>query len=403
MMRTCKSRLILLTYSLKKELHLIFQDMHALLVLFVMPTVFILIMSLAMQNTLGTQQNQHHIKLLVIDQAASDASKKIVSALEEASFILNHHNLEIDKQAVVTALSATNTQVALIIQSNEANNLNLSLMTEPVVDSRTLALISQTIVGIQTRHLIEQLIDENTEALTNSQTLQTLLEEPLQSPQITYLFRTESAEPDTRPSSVQQSVPAWLIFSMFFILIPVANTFINEKNFGTLERLQSMELSTSLFLIGKIIPYFLINQIQIILMLAIGRFGVPLLGGQALEVNGPFEGLIVMGAVVSLAAISFALLISAFSKTTEMSTTTGGMINIVFGAIGGIMVPKFVMPEAMQSLTQISPMAWGLEGFLGIILHGQRIQTILPEILLLVTFAATCLLITILKLNKSYG
>lgn len=76
MMRTCKSRLILLTYSLKKELHLIFQDMHALLVLFVMPTVFILIMSLAMQNTLGTQQNQHHIKLLVIDQAASDASKK---------------------------------------------------------------------------------------------------------------------------------------------------------------------------------------------------------------------------------------------------------------------------------------------------------------------------------------
>jgi len=34
------------------------------------------------------------------------------------------------------------------------------------------------------------------------------------------------------PSAVQQSVPAWLVFSMFFIVIPISNTFIAEADTG---------------------------------------------------------------------------------------------------------------------------------------------------------------------------
>ena len=36
----------------------------------------------------------------------------------------------------------------------------------------------------------------------------------------------------------------------------------------------------------------------------------------------------------------------------------------VRGALGGVMVPKFVMPPFMRELADISPMSWGLEGFL---------------------------------------
>jgi ABC-2 type transport system permease protein len=47
----------------------------------------------------------------------------------------------------------------------------------------------------------------------------------------------------------------------------------------------------------------------------------------------------------------------------------GGVGNILAAAIGGIMVPRFVMPESMQALTDFSPMAWALDGFHAVILR----------------------------------
>jgi ABC-2 type transport system permease protein len=34
------------------------------------------------------------------------------------------------------------------------------------------------------------------------------------------------------------------------------------------------------------------------------------------------------------------------------------------------MVPKFVMPESMQRIAELSPMNWGLEGMLAVLLRG---------------------------------
>lgn len=66
-----------------------------------------------------------------------------------------------------------------------------------------------------------------------------------------------------------------------------------------------------------------------------------------------------MSSAISVSAICFALLIANVSKTTEEATSIGGVLNIIFAALGGIMVPKFVMPEFMQNITSYSPMSWG--------------------------------------------
>jgi len=95
-----------------------------------------------------------------------------------------------------------------------------------------------------------------------------------------------------------------------------------------------------------------------------------------------------MATAVSLAAISFALAVAALAKTTEQATTIGGVANILFGALGGVMVPKLVMPVAMQSATMLSPMAWGLNGFLDIFVRGAHLSDLLLPIGLLLGFAA---------------
>jgi ABC-2 type transport system permease protein len=185
------------------------------------------------------------------------------------------------------------------------------------------------------------------------------------------------------PTSVQQSVPAWLVFSMFFVVIPLSNTFIAERNYGTLMRLQSMNISTGFLLGGKLLPFFIVNLIQVVLMILVGVFVVPLLGGDALTMGDSFGGLLLITTAVSFCSISFALLVASIAKTTEHATTIGGVFNIILAALGGIMIPKFVMPDFMQTLSVLSPMSWGLDGFLDIFLRNGNVLDVMKESLLL--------------------
>ena len=79
-------------------------------------------------------------------------------------------------------------------------------------------------------------------------------------------------------------------------------------------------------------------------------------------------------------------------KTTEQASTVGALISIIMGAVGGIMVPKLVMPPLMQDLTMISPMSWGLEGMLDIFVRNQGISAILLESTVLVFFGIISLM-----------
>ncbi len=96
---------------------------------------------------------------------------------------------------------------------------------------------------------------------------------------------------------------------------------------------------------------------------------------------------------LSIAAIGTSMLIAVSASTIEQATTIGGLINILLGAIGGIMVPKFFMPPVMQSLANFSPMSWGLEGFLDIFLRGLGPKDVLLESLALTGFGLALLLL----------
>ena len=62
-------------------------------------------------------------------------------------------------------------------------------------------------------------------------------------------------------------------------------------------------------------------------------------------------------------------------------------------ALGGIMVPAFVMPPVMQKIAAFSPMNWGLEGLLDVLLRGGDLTRILPEAGKLSGFALLMLMV----------
>ena len=66
----------------------------------------------------------------------------------------------------------------------------------------------------------------------------------------------------------------------------------------------------------------------------------------------------------------------------------GGGINIILAAIGGIMVPKSVMPEAMRQLAELSPMSWALDAFLTLLVGHGSLNDVAPWCARLLLFAA---------------
>lgn len=71
-------------YILKKELLLIFRDIHALMVLFIMPALFILIMSLALKNTYS-DSFETKLKVAVVSSENSDI-KEFVKGLNKSKY-----------------------------------------------------------------------------------------------------------------------------------------------------------------------------------------------------------------------------------------------------------------------------------------------------------------------------
>ncbi|MGH8307469.1 MAG: ABC transporter permease, partial [Gammaproteobacteria bacterium] len=174
---------------------------------------------------------------------------------------------------------------------------------------------------------------------------------------------------------------------------------VQERQQGTYARLRSMGLSAKSLLLGKLLPYLGINLLQVVLMLGVGVFVVPWLGGDRLTLGHAPLALCLMALAASFASVAYALLIANLVSTSEQATIFTGVANLLMAAVGGIMVPSFLMPPVMQALSHYSPMAWGLQGFLDVFLRQGGLRMVVPQAALLFGFGIACLVLAGLRLG----
>jgi ABC-2 type transport system permease protein len=65
------------------------------------------------------------------------------------------------------------------------------------------------------------------------------------------------------------------------------------------------------------------------------------------------------------------------------------------------MVPMFVMPPFMQAIAHVSPIYWGIEAYQDVILRQAAFSVVAVKIGVLLAFAATFSLISILRFRWS--
>ncbi len=397
-----------------KELLVLRKDLHGLLVLFIMPALFILIMSLAMRDSFSERQ-QVEVEYLLLDADRSEASAELLEKLSGiAGFVYRPSEPEQDIASLESQVAADRYKFALVIPPGFADQLEalgqdadevsppmLELMVAPTVTPQLQMLfrlaLEDLIKGMRVA-LLSQGMSQPGEGQASMPSLATLMAGVHLESRYVYQGKT----PEKAPTSVQQSVPAWLVFAMFFVVIPLSTAFIIERQQGSLLRLRIMNISSFSLVLGKILPYYAINQVQMVLMVLVGIYLVPKFGGDSLQLGDSLGGLFIISSACSLAAISFALLITTFANTHTQATTMGGVSNIIFGALGGVMVPKFVMPPFMREMADISPMSWGLEGFLDIFLRNAAWHEVLPEAGALLIFAVFCLALATVSFSRHY-
>ncbi|ERJ58471.1 hypothetical protein M472_06800 [Sphingobacterium paucimobilis HER1398] len=203
-----------------------------------------------------------------------------------------------------------------------------------------------------------------------------------------------------KPSAVQHNVPAWSLFAIFFIVVPLSINIVKEKSQGTMVRLITNPVPYTLFLLGKTFTYLLVSLIQFYLMLVVGVYVFPLLDLPSFEVGANFMQLSTMALFAGLAAIGFGILLGTIATTQEQSAPFGATFVVILAAIGGVWVPVFVMPAVMQTISRLSPMNWALNGFYDILLRQGSWMAILPQLILLLLFFMLTLLIAVLYDKK---
>ncbi len=398
-----------LYYIVKKEILEMRRDFMSVMLLILMPMAFILIMSLAMQ-ALFQSHPKFKIKILFVDYDSSQESKKFFSDLKGIS---NLSFKELRDRGPLAELpkkmAEEDCKFALVLDKGfslyfkniggKAVPLPVTILIDPTIQTITQLVVKKEVEAGIVKLKIGTFLSRSEGMLSyagiKKDDIMRAQDVEIQS---NYVYENERDA--ITPSAAQQSVPAWLVFSMYFLVIPISTIFHTEKSNGTFLRLRSINVKSRYLIMGKLLSYYAVSLVQVVCMLSVGRFVLPLFGGDTVRFGNSVVSLFLIASCTGLNAISYGLLISVISKNSQMAASLGVMLNLILAAIGGIMVPKFVMPKLLQSLSHISPFSWGMEGFLDIMLRNGSIYDILPECLLLFSTGAIMLFATGFVLKK---
>ena len=389
---------------IKKELLALSRDIHGLAALFLMPVLFIVVMSLALKDVYSPSNKS--LPYAVENHDTGELGARLLAEWEK------HHGKP-DRTDAEWADDVRRGKLgyALVIEKDFSSKLAAATMQ---ADEKPLRFVADPGIEVGTyaanqSELVMMASEMRAQALLAIAQMQRrppgrparALPLPSVTASAQDLISAERLTATVRPTAVQQNVPAWLVFGMFFVVASLANLFLQERQCGALARLASLGVPTRVMIWSKALPYLAINGLQAALMLAVGVWLMPLLGGDALSLAGiNWNALLLVLLAVSMAAISMALALACLVRTHAQASAVGPIVNVLMAAIGGVMVPKFVMPDVMQKLAEFSPMDWGLEGMLDVLLRGSDVAGVWLPVAKLAGFALAMVVVATLLFRR---
>ncbi|NOJ75773.1 ABC transporter permease [Empedobacter stercoris] len=399
---------------IKKEILLLIRDIGGLVILFIMPLILVVTVTKIQKSTYDSFA-EATIPVLFIDHDQDSISavvKKHISQSGNLKIVSELNGKKLTEDELKSEVFKGKYQVGIVIPERLSKDLDYKInqnveqiLNEFAFDStevkynqqvspKTIKLYFDPATSLAFKdnvsNVLDQLITDTENKSIYKAFQQEMGSEDLSFQNEKFIHFQEIVPEDSKsilkPNVTQHNVPAWTLFAIFFIVVPLSINIVKEKSLGTHVRLLTSPMPYSVQIIGKTITYLAISLFQFTMILGVAKFVFPLIDLPSFKTDGILFSIYGLTVFASLAAIGLGLLIGTIAKTQEQSAPFGATLVVILAAIGGVWIPVFAMSDFMQHFAKISPMNWALDGYYSLILRNQSFIEIVPNIILLILF-----------------
>ena len=183
-----------------------------------------------------------------------------------------------------------------------------------------------------------------------------------ESPSITIKTNTQGAEA-IEFDFLAFMAPAMALLFLMYTVSYGGRSILQERSQGTLPRLLISPTSNAQVLGGKVLGIFLTGVAQVGILILASTLFFRVQWGDPLGV----AALIV---ATVLGATGWGMLITALARSPAQVASVGSAVMLIFGILGGSFIQLDQMPSWFQTISKITPNAWGLDGFTTLALGG---------------------------------
>ncbi len=354
-----------LRFLLEKEFRQVFRDPAILRMMFIMPVIQLIILPLA------ADYEVRNVKLAIVDHDHSTYTRQLVNKIKSSGyFILTGYSasykdalslVELDKADIVLEIPADFEKT--LVRENEAN----------------LFMAVNAING--------------TKANIGSSYLNTIIRDYNQQVRLQWIqmprFNTEPRILTTSSNwfNVYMNYQKFMVPGILVILLTMVGAFltalniVKEKEIGTIEQINVTPIKKVHFILGKLIPFWIMGQIVLTLGMLIGRVVYGIIP------EGNIGLIYLFSSVYLLSVLGLGLLISAYAQTQQQSMLIAFFLMMIFILMGGLYTSIDSMPGWAQTVTRFNPVSYFIEVMRMVVLKGSKLKDILPHLGVIAIFA----------------
>ncbi|MGZ8709730.1 MAG: ABC transporter permease [Thermoanaerobaculia bacterium] len=334
------------------------RDSAAMVMTFVVPIAFFSVFALLMAGRTGGTR----IRLAVIDEQHSTASRQFVGQLK-AEKTLEVLESALDGDGVRTQ------PMTAVLAEREIRTGDLALALILPKNFRT------TLDAKGNRPLLTLLADSS-DPFSSRMASTTLQKVVLGRMPLDVKTRDVLGEKKRNPRIDFAAAGLGVMF-LLFMAATSGGALLDEAESGTLDRILASRVSMTQLLLGKLVYLVQLSTLQLTVTFIWGAlvFGV--------QLWKHLDGFLLMTVVTAIATSSFGLLLATVCRTRAQLTALANLVVLVMSAVGGSLIPRFLMPPGMRKLGLLTINGWALDGFLKVFWREEALFALWPQVTVL--------------------
>ncbi len=365
-------------FLLQKEFRQIFRNRAIIVMIMVMPVMQLIILPLA------ANYEVKNVNLAIVDHDHSTYSKKLGNKITASGYFRLTGYTASFKEAM-TLIEADRADLILEIP----HGFERSLIRE---NEQKVFIAVNAINGVKANlggaYLATILRDYNVEL--RLQLVDANIINPLPTIEITSLNRFNTF----------MNYKVYMVPGILAILVTMIGGFltalniVKEKEVGTIEQINVTPIKKHHFILGKLIPFWVLGNIVFTLGLAVSWviYGIM-----------PVGNLLVLYLFVSvylLAVLGFGLLVSTFCDTQQQAMFIMFFFMMIFILLGGLFTSIDSMPDWAKAVTYVNPVRYLIEVMRMVILKGSELKNVVFHLEVVALFAVVLNTLAVLNYRK---